>query len=54
MATGAIFGLVTLAHLWRMAIERHLATEPWYILTTIAAGALTFWAWHLLRRAGRP
>ena len=54
ITTGAIFGLITLAHLWRMAVERPLATEPWYILITLAAGALAVWAWRLLRRAGMP
>jgi hypothetical protein len=53
-ATGVIFGLVTLAHLWRMAVERQLGTQPWYILITIVTGALSFWAWHLLRKTGRP
>jgi hypothetical protein len=53
MVTGAIFGLVTVAHLWRMVVERPLATEPWYILVTAVTAALCFWAWHLLRRAGK-
>ncbi len=50
MTTGAVFGLLTLAHLWR-AIEEgpRLATDPWYVLITVAAGALCLWAWRLLR-----
>jgi hypothetical protein len=55
MTTGAIFGLLTLAHLWRVIEEgRHLATDPWYVLITVAAGALCFWAWRVLRSAARP
>lgn len=53
MTTGTVFGLLTLAHLWRMIEERQMATEPWYILITVAAGALTFWAWRLVRRSSR-
>jgi hypothetical protein len=31
--TGAIFGLLTLAHLLRIVVEgRHLATDPLYVL----------------------
>ena len=50
MTTGAIFGLLTLAHLLRMFEEGpHLATDPWYVLITIVAAALCLWAWRLLR-----
>jgi protein-S-isoprenylcysteine O-methyltransferase Ste14 len=51
MTTGAVFGLITLAHLWRILDEwPHLATEPGYLLITVAAAALCLWAWRLLRR----
>ena len=50
ISTGGIFGLVTLAHLWRIADEwPRLATDPWYLLLTAAAAALCLWAWRLLR-----
>lgn len=54
MATGTIFGLLTLAHIWRVIGEDpHLATDPWYVLISVAAGALCLWAvrllWHLPR-----
>ena len=43
--TGAIFGLLTLAHLWRMVEEgSHLATDPLFVLVTLASGALCLWA----------
>jgi hypothetical protein len=54
MSTGAVFGLLSLAHLWRIIAERHLATDPWFILITVAAGALGVWAWRLLRRSRQP
>ena len=47
MTTGAVFGLLTLAHIWRViAEEPHLATEPWYVLVAVAADSLLplgFW-----------
>jgi hypothetical protein len=49
MTTGAVFGLITLAHILRMFMEgRHLATEPLYILLTVAAASLCLWALRLL------
>ena len=54
MTTGALFGLLTLAHLLRIIQEgRHLATDPLYLLITVAAGALSLWAWRLLRLSAR-
>lgn len=52
--TGVVFGLVTVAHIWR-AIEEgpHLATDPWYVLITVAAAALSLWAWRVLWRSSR-
>ena len=48
--TGILFGLITVAHVWRMIEEgAKLATSPWYLLITLAAAALTLWAWRLLR-----
>ena len=54
ITTGAVFGLLTLAHLWRAFAEGpHLATDPWFVLITVAAAALSFWAWRLLRLSSR-
>lgn len=53
MTTGAIFGLLTVAHLWRMIAEGGLVRDPWYILITVAAAALCLWAWRVLRLAAR-
>jgi hypothetical protein len=49
ITTGIVFGLITLAHVWRIVEEwRRLATEPAFVLLTLVAGALSVWAWRLL------
>jgi hypothetical protein len=54
MTTGALFGVLTLLHLLRIFVEGwHLATNPFYILITVAAAALCVWAAGLLRVAKR-
>jgi hypothetical protein len=51
LTTGAIFGLITLAHIWRAAAaEPHLATDPAFILLTVITAGLCIWAVSLLRR----
>ena len=55
MTTGVVFGLLTLAHIWRGIEEGpRLATDPWFILFTVAAAALCLWAVRLLWRSPRP
>ncbi|MBC7975526.1 MAG: hypothetical protein H7138_11130 [Myxococcales bacterium] len=52
--TGVVFGLLTVAHIWRVIEEGpHLAKDPWYVLITVAAAALSVWAWRLLPRSSR-
>ncbi len=54
MITGAVFALLTLAHLLRILVEGpHLAKDPFYVLITIAAAGLCLWAWRLLRLSTR-
>jgi uncharacterized membrane protein len=53
ITTGVVFGLLTLAHLWRIIVERHLATDPIFILITIIAASLCVWAWRVLRVSAR-
>ncbi len=54
MTTGSVFGLIVMAHLWRVIEEGvHLATDPIYILITAVAAALCLWAWRLLRLTPR-
>lgn len=43
--TGIIFGLLTLAHLWRIGWEEHvLATDPFFVAFTAIAAGLCVWA----------
>ena len=50
MTTGTVFGLITLAHILRVIEEgRHLTTEPWFVLLTVATAVMCGWAWRLLR-----
>jgi hypothetical protein len=54
MITSAVFGLITVAHIWRIIAENpHLAVEPWFVLLTLAAAGLCLWALRLLRRSPR-
>ena len=53
LVTGILFALLTLVHVWRMIVERQLATDPWYLGITTLAALLSLWAWRVLRRS-RP
>jgi len=54
ITTGTVFGLIVLAHIWRVFEEgSHLATDPVFVILTIAAAALSFWAWRLLSHSAR-
>lgn len=51
ITTGAVFGLITVAHIWRMLLEgSRLVTEPGYLVLTLAATGLWLWAMRLLWR----
>jgi hypothetical protein len=50
ITTGTVFGLITAAHLLRILAEgTHVATDPWFMLLTVAAASLCGWAWRLAR-----
>jgi len=52
LTTCVVFGLLTVAHIWRGIVEGPtLAKQPWFILITLATAALCFWALRLLRRS---
>jgi hypothetical protein len=51
VVTGIIFGLLTVAHVWRIFLDPHLATDPWFLMFTIAAAALAVAAWRVARRS---
>jgi len=49
ITTGAVFGLLTLVHIWRVLAEgAQVARDPWFILLTVAAALLSGWAWRLV------
>ena len=50
ITTGALFGVITIAHVWRMFAEGLTpAREPFYLVLTLIAAALSLWAWRLLK-----
>lgn len=54
MTTGAVFGILTVLHLWRFIEEgAPVAKDPWYVAITLVAAALSLWAWRLLRLSSR-
>jgi hypothetical protein len=54
ITSGIVFGLVVLAHIARAAAEGpSLLKSPIYIVSTLAAIALSLWAWSLLRTIPR-
>ena len=58
ITTGTLFALLALAHVLRTIGEwPRLTTDPWFVLEGpgigIAAAALCFWAWRLLRHSAR-
>ena len=49
VTTGVVFGLLAVAHVARVVAEgSRLATEPFFILTTLASVGLCVWAFRLL------
>jgi hypothetical protein len=50
ITSGALFGLIPLAHVWRIVEEgAWLMTEPSFVLTTLIAVAMSGWAFCLFR-----
>ena len=55
VTTGAVFGLLTVAHLLRIAGENAaLAADPLYLAITAASAALCVWACVVVQRSARP
>jgi hypothetical protein len=47
--TGALFGLLTIAHVVRIFAENgRLATEPFFVLITLLTAGLCLWALRLV------
>ena len=54
ITTGAVFGLITVLHIWRAFVEGpRMAKDPWFILLTLLTAALCLWACRLLKRSPR-
>ena len=54
ITTGTVFGLLALAHLWRVIAENpHLGTDPWFLLITLMAAVLSVWAFRLVKIASK-
>ena len=51
VTTATVFALVAVLHVWRVFEERDsLARDPWFLIITVIAAALSGWAITLLRR----
>ena len=50
ITSGAIFALITIAHIAHIAMETHVLREPFFLLLTVLAAALSIWAFVVLRR----
>ena len=48
---GILFLALAVAHVLRVVSERHLARDPWFLLTTVLSLAMTVWALRLYRRS---
>lgn len=54
VTTGALFGLIALAHILRIVSESGaLASDPWFVLLTILSASLCIWAWRVFRTLPR-
>jgi dolichyl-phosphate-mannose--protein O-mannosyl transferase len=54
LTTGTVFGLLALAHVWRVIGEsRSLGTDPWFVVITVISAAMSVWAFRLLRASTR-
>jgi hypothetical protein len=50
MTSGGIFALLVLAHIARVFLEGpRVLSDPWFVLFTVLAAALSLWAFRVLR-----
>jgi len=58
VVSGFLFGLVGVAHLLRLFVERGELADPWFLAHNLAlffvGGGLAVWALQLLRRQPGP
>ncbi len=48
--TGLLFGLLTLAHVWRVYEEPHLIRDPFFAIVTVLSAGICVWSWRVARR----
>jgi hypothetical protein len=52
VVTGSIFGLIGIAHLFRLFVEGHPLSDPWFLGSNLAlfivGGGLAVWATRLI------
>jgi hypothetical protein len=54
ITTGTVFGLIALAHVWRVIGEsRSLGVDPWFVATTVISAGMSVWAFSLLKTSTR-
>jgi hypothetical protein len=51
--TGSVFGLLAIVHIWRMVVEQSVIHNPWFLLITAIAAALSIWSWRLFLTSRR-
>ena len=51
--TGVLFVILAIAHVIRVFQEPHLASDVWFLLTTVIAVILAGWALRLYRSASK-
>jgi hypothetical protein len=52
--TGFFFVVITVSHIARVSLESHLARDPWFVVATVVAAGMSFWALLLLWKPKRP
>lgn len=54
LTTGIVFALLAVVHVWRALVEGGSpASDPWFVIVTVIAVALSFWAFRLYSRSAR-
>jgi hypothetical protein len=55
LTTGVLFALLAVLHLWRVVAESaSLGKDPWFLIITALAAAMSVWAFRLLRLTRAP
>lgn len=49
-ASGMIFALLVVVHVWRLAEEGRGAVNPFFTGVTVVAAVFSMWAWRVYRK----